>query len=561
MQKKIQHTFDRNIFYLQYRHFLKCFFVGLLGMGLNLTYAVSQQDILIQLNQNQSIENFLLKNFDNKTVFQNIQIITPQLFKISVDTLLVENPNKLLSEIRKMKGVDIAQFNQLISPRGKEPNDPRMTEQWHWQRIRAASAWQRSGGGTTLCGDTVVVAILDGGFDTTHTDLKPNIWRNNREIPNNNLDDDQNGYTDDDLGWNARDHNSKHPSDTPPQYRPHGTPCAGIVGAVGDNAQGGTGLNWNVKLMLLSWSRSSAFIAENLIYVYRQRQLYEASRGQRGAFVVTVSISVGFDNQFVNQQPLICAWLDSLSTIGVIPVVAVTNIEGDITKIGDIPSLCPAERMLAVAATERNDTRRRGGFSAEAVDIAAPGVDIISTYPQQNDYDSFEGNSFAAPQIAGAIALLWSMPFDTFCNVSHLQVADWLRNAILNGGDPLSSLAEKSVSGRRVNLEGSLQYLDYQLSTKGKKGLLDIVKIYPNPTKNDCWVELQTPQNFEENIELRLYNSLGQLILVQTLTPQLWSTRQLRLNTEGVTSGVYRLLLYHQGDDKILITKNLVITK
>lgn len=524
-----------------------------------------QQEILIQLHENQSIESFLTKNFptEKKDFFDYkiSTIYTPPLLLLSFPTKDFQESNKILTTIRAMKGVAAAQFNRQTSPRGKEPNDPKLNEQWHWQRIKAAQAWQRSTGGITVCGDTIVVAVVDNGFDTSHTDLRQNIWQNNHEISNNNLDDDQNGYIDDRFGWNGRDQNDQHPKDTLPLLRPHGTACAGIVGAIGNNAQGGTGLNWQVKLMLLSWSRTSAWIVENLRYIYQQRQLYERSNGVRGAFVVAVSMSVGFDNQFVSDQPIVCAWLDSLSRIGVIPVVAVTNVNGNVAQIGDIPTLCPAPRMIAVAATERDDTRREGGYSAEAVDVAAPGVGIVSTYPQQNDYDSFEGNSFAAPQVAGAVALLWAMPFDTLCKMSRLAVADLWRTAILNSGDPLSTLAGRSVTGRRINLENTLLRLDYQLAKQGKKGEWDILTIYPNPTKNVCWLTLQTPENLEANLEVRCYNVLGQFIFKQSLDVQAWSSRQIALNTEGWSSGMYQIVLHRQDDDKILTMKKIVIAK
>ncbi len=550
---------------MEFKKFFLC--VGFYGLLIKNVFC--QQTILIQLNEYQTIKHFLAENFTKKTTtkdlgkinYESLKIYSPRLFQISCSTTHLQNQYQLLSTIRAMKGVEMAQFNFSTSPRGNEPNDPRLNEQWHWQRIKAAQVWQRNTGGVSACGDTLVVAILDNGFDTSHTDLRPNIWENKREIANNNLDDDQNGYIDDCLGWNARDQNDQHPKDTLPLFIPHGTPCAGIVGAVGNNALGGTGLNWQVKLMLLSWSRSSAWIVENLRYVYQQRQLYEASRGARGAFVVAVSMSVGFDNQFVSDQPIVCAWLDSLSRLGVIPVVAVSNREGDINQIGDIPSLCPAPRLIAVAATERNDTRRAGGYNAQAVDVAAPGVGIISTYPQQNDYDSFEGNSFAAPQIAGAIALMWAMPFDTFCTMPRLAVADLLREAILYGGDPLPTLAGKSVTGRRINLEGTLQRLDYQLSKQGKKGTWDILAIYPNPSKNNSWLTLQTPENFVEALEICVYNSLGQLLFTQPLTIRAWSTRQIPLLMEGQSSGVYQVLLRQQSTHEILAIKQLVIAK
>src|SRR5690606_10835357 len=115
----------------------------------------------------------------------------------------------------------------------------------------------------------VVVAIIDGGFDIDHEDLKENIWRNEGEIPDNGIDDDGNGYVDDIVGWNAQLGNGKVALDD------HGTLVAGVIGARGNNATGVTGINWNTKMMLVSiQSADTATVVAAYGYVLKQKELW-----------------------------------------------------------------------------------------------------------------------------------------------------------------------------------------------------------------------------------------------------------------------------------------------
>src|SRR5881275_128953 len=88
---------------------------------------------------------------------------------------------------------------------------------------------------------TVVVAVIDSGIDTTHEDLKGILWTNTKEIPGNGIDDDGNGYVDDVHGWNFVAKNNK-----PRDDHFHGTHVSGIIGANGNNGKGIAGVNWNV---------------------------------------------------------------------------------------------------------------------------------------------------------------------------------------------------------------------------------------------------------------------------------------------------------------------------
>ena len=154
--------------------------------------------------------------------------------------------------------------------------------QWGLRAIRAATAWDLTSGSSN-----VVVAIIDTGVDYNHPDLAANMWRNPGETgldangqdkATNGIDDDGDGYLDDVYGINPADHNA----DPMPSgwHGFHGAACAGILGAVGNNALGIAGGNWSVRIMALRWGDSPSWrlrgvvsaVLENFEYVIQQRR-------------------------------------------------------------------------------------------------------------------------------------------------------------------------------------------------------------------------------------------------------------------------------------------------
>lgn len=154
--------------------------------------------------------------------------------------------------------VRFAEPDFVMTGADTEPNDPIYAEspgpQWHLPKVMAPRAWDviKEPRNATEAASTVV-AIVDTGVDYTHPDLAPNIWTNPGEVPGNRIDDDGNGRIDDIRGWNFVENNANPMDDVG-----HGTHVAGIVGAVGNNAMGGTGLCWSVKLLPLRIIRKLA---------------------------------------------------------------------------------------------------------------------------------------------------------------------------------------------------------------------------------------------------------------------------------------------------------------
>src|SRR5688500_2800577 len=161
--------------------------------------------------------------------------------------IALELPSGYDASLRQLPCVIQVRKDQRIQWRDTEPNDPTYINQADMKLIGMPKAWDITTGGVTADGDTIVVALIDTGFEPDHSDLKDNIWKNKDEIPNDNIDNDNNGYTDDYIGINLQTGTDDHVP-----LNNHGTAVAGVVGARGNNGVGIAGVNWKVKLMLIS---------------------------------------------------------------------------------------------------------------------------------------------------------------------------------------------------------------------------------------------------------------------------------------------------------------------
>ncbi len=149
--------------------------------------------------------------------------------------------DKAISRYQNLDGVEYAQPNFYYHTLNT-PDDPQFASSGMYglQKISAPLAWDLTTGSSS-----VVVADIDTGMLYTHEDLAANAWTNPGEIPNNGVDDDNNGFIDDVHGWDFF-YNDPDPID---DAGGHGTHTAGTIGAVGNNALGVVGVNWTVKIM------------------------------------------------------------------------------------------------------------------------------------------------------------------------------------------------------------------------------------------------------------------------------------------------------------------------
>jgi hypothetical protein len=373
----------------------------------------------------------------------------------------------LLENLKREKGISNIQFNHYVEQRATTPNDPQIDAQW--QHINDGSggiedadidsdeAWDITTGGLTALGDTIVACVIEGG-NLNHPDLIGNAWFNHQEIPDNDVDDDGNGYIDDYHGWNVQSD-----SDEGVYQGGHGTNVMGMIGATGDNELGVVGANWNVKIMSVSGENigDEASVVEAYTYPLVQRQLYDNTDGEQGAFVVVTNASWGLDNGNPDDVPIWTAFYDTLGVYGILNCGATANNNVDIDEVGDIPTAAPSDYMISVTATNESDVRTFSGYGLETVDLGAPGEAIFTT-AGESGYTNTSGTSFASPLTAGVVALLYSVPCPDFAQTvkDNPQLgADLVRTALFEGTDPVDNLADECVTGGRLNAFNSLQYL------------------------------------------------------------------------------------------------------
>ncbi len=318
--------------------------------------------------------------------------------------------------------------NWLFST-ARVPNDPRYSSLYGLTKIRLPSAWD-----FTVGSAQVIAAVLDSGVDYTHTDLESNILINRREVASNGIDDDGNGYIDDVRGYDFVDQDAD-----PMDENGHGTHCAGIIGARGDNSSGVVGVNWRVGLLPVrvlnaDGEGASSDIAAGIVYAV-----------DRGASVINLSLGGPRASQII--EDAIQYALDR----DVLVVAAAGNSGSDNDRSPVYPASSTKSNVIAVAASTTGDILAVfSNYGIESVDVAAPGQGILSTVPG-NQYDVFDGTSMAAPHVTGLVALLKS--------IDEKRSAADLRDVILSTALVRVAMRERISTGARVDAAAAVQAL------------------------------------------------------------------------------------------------------
>jgi subtilisin family serine protease len=325
-------------------------------------------------------------------------------------------------------GLTIASCRKTVSTQNyqsyviRTPNDSSFLDQWSLKKIEAPSAW-----GYRVDCSSIIVAIVDTGVYHNHPDLQANMWHDSTTgLPGKNLTSTATSP------FNPTDDNY------------HGTHVAGTIGATGNNAAGVTGICWQaqlmaVKSMFANGSGTDADISAGIDYA--------VSNGAK-----VINLSLGGTGTFSSTQTSITAARNA----GVIVVAAAGNSGTNNDRTPFYPANFTDDNIISVAATQSDDTLASfSNYGPQTVDIAAPGVSILSTLPTVSTsamtsaskavyYDYLQGTSMAAPHVSGAAALYWAQ-HPTY---TYLQVI----NFIYTNSAKISGIENYISGGKRLRI-------------------------------------------------------------------------------------------------------------
>jgi subtilisin family serine protease len=353
-----------------------------------------------------------------------------------------ETAASALEALRQNPDVAYIQANRIYKL-FKTPNDPSFGSQYHHKNIASSSAWEVNTGDKE-----VVVAVLDTGVNYNHPDLAPNYWTNpgesgldakGKDKRSNGVDDDGNGYVDDFRGWNFVKNNND-----PMDDHGHGSHCAGLIGAKGDNGKNVVGVNWDVSIVGLKFIDGKTGEGDT------EAVLKAIEYANTMGFPITNNSWGGqVDSSYDPNEP------DALKELiaqggekGLLFVAAAGNDGSNNDKKATLPASYDLDNILSVAATGSSDSLSfYSSYGLTTVDIAAPGTNVLSTWLGTRT-QKMSGTSMAAPVVAGAAALL---------KAAH---PDWtakeIKARLLETVDPISSMKSKILSGGRLNVGRAL---------------------------------------------------------------------------------------------------------
>ena len=401
--------------------------------------------VIVVINRENSLKrnNATIKTLTTQVKCENISLLTSYKLASPLNTLnissVLEDPyydltntddfrqifeiklqehgkDKVLETISKLEQLDFIESAEpdyyftpdLINsqsngsyPANVTPNDPQYSSQYALSKINAPAAWSITTGTTR-----VKVGIIDSGI-YNHVDLSNNI------VSGWDFFNDNGITTDDDIG--------------------HGTHIAGIIGGQGNNGIGIVGVNWNVSLVPLQVLIDDGSSNDGL---FSGSAIIKAIDYARVNNIPIINCSFGtlrnyyaYETQLRNYTGLIICSAGNNST------------NTDISQFD--PASFPIDNIISVASTNVNDMlATSSNYGATSVDIAAPGVGILSTI-QNGGYGIKEGTSMAAPYVTGVAALILSCrpDFD----------ASQIKACLMKGTDYIDSLYGKCISRGRLN--------------------------------------------------------------------------------------------------------------
>jgi serine protease len=300
------------------------------------------------------------------------------------------DPIQAAAEISRDPALEYAEPKYLY-PLLDIPNDPQYSTMTQFPFIQADTAWGIIKGEI----GEVVIAIVDGGTDWNHSDLLGNVWTNPGEIAGNGIDDDGNGFIDDVHGWNFSNNTNDPTGNTAtPQSAAHGTHVAGIAAGVTDNSVGVSSISWNCRFMPVNASHPT--IDWSIAHGY-EAIAYAAANG---ADIINCSWG-GLGGASSFEQDVI----DFAYANGTLVVAAAGNNQNNNDFNQHYPS--GYQHVLSVGAINKSSDDIAGFTNyGISVNVFAPGVNILSTTPNNNYSSNYSGTSMSSPLVAGLAGLV-----------------------------------------------------------------------------------------------------------------------------------------------------------
>jgi len=350
-----------------------------------------------------------------------------------------KKPEKIRAQEAAVRSWKLSEDRALIQPvkvpqtQGREGSPPTADADAAGPDIRAVRGWERQNDAKP-----VVVAVVDSGVRYTHQDLAANMWRNPGETPGNGIDDDGNGVVDDLHGYNAITG-----SGDPMDDNGHGTHVGGIIGAVGNNGVGISGVAWQAQLMAVKVLGANCRGSNSDIlmgYEYAARM---------GASVINASLGAAREVSLAETEVF-----SNLRDAGIVFVTAAGNdsCNNDEVPVAPAGASVMFDNVISVGSVNLDGKASDfSNFGKTTVALYAPGSHIWSTwFTGDNLYLPLDGTSMATPFVTGAVALLKARS-----PVNESPGA--LRARLIQSVRPLPDLVDKCVSGGMLDLDALLK--------------------------------------------------------------------------------------------------------
>jgi subtilisin family serine protease len=442
-----------------HKSFIHIFFLSIISSSISFSANIlpyKEDQILVRFStkagniERTTVErNQVLSSVDAGVVKKSLKLVPGLTFVKLPQNLSVTDA---ISRLKNRPEILYAEPDYKIILDSTEPNDEYFSGQWALYNdgfdyatadadIDANEAWDY------VTHSNIIVAVTDTGVDYGHPDLAANMWLNDAELNGDpDFDDDDNGYPDDIRGWDFVGNFEGDSDNDPNDGNFHGTHVAGIIGAVGNNGIGVTGVCWDVKMMALRMVANYSQDANSFASSAVEAIDYAINNGAR---VINASWHT-IDNAY--SQSLKDS-IERADDEGVLFVASAGNDSFDTDNNPHYPATYDCNNIISVLATNFEDNLADySNYGLTTVDLGAPGGETHSSYPPAAIYSTVpgggyywsSGTSMAAPHVAGACALVWS----AHPGLTHLEVKD----IILDTVDVLPALEGKCVSGGRLNL-------------------------------------------------------------------------------------------------------------